>query len=503
MAIAGKVAITLSTENGGAWSANVTYDRLVAVKHNNNLYISRKTVANVEPPNDEFWFPALEGFSGDDIEKIISGETVVGNASLLSGLTAEQVGESGARNLIPYPYYETTHTDKGITWTDNGDGTVTANGTATALSQFYLCIDNNLGLEPDKTYYLSGCPSGGTSSTYQLRAIMNFQKESPQTAADKGNGVTFTTNDSYSVIRIMIDIFEGTTVNNLTFRPMLELGSVAHDFTPYHFGGAEKAKEADNAKTLDGHGAEYFAKEADLANYLPLDGSVALKRSVTVGDGSTGTKTVAFDNSKRDFRLELLEDGTFRLRDVTGNATVLQSLLNGTATFNGTAENANYLSVYGGNEINFKGFTGGTGLFFNYRNADTGGANTKALDWFRFGTGLDNGTDAIRLDMTKGSGTLRDILHTGNKPTGTYTGNGDATERTINIGGIGSTLTLMAGLGLYHLTVGNSGAYGYAGDSKMPISLPGEEINFRNGILTIASTSIYVNGNAYQYHWEL
>ena len=50
MAIAGKVAITLSTENGGAWSADVTYDRLVAVKHNNNLYISRKTVANVEPP---------------------------------------------------------------------------------------------------------------------------------------------------------------------------------------------------------------------------------------------------------------------------------------------------------------------------------------------------------------------------------------------------------------------------------------------------------------------
>ena len=32
------------------------------------------------------------------------------------------------------------------------------------------------------------------------------------------------------------------------------------------------------------------------------------------------------------------------------------------------------------------------------------------------------------------------FLHTGNKPTGTYTGNGDATERTINIGGIGDAL---------------------------------------------------------------
>ncbi len=103
MAVAGKVAITLSTENGGAWSADVTYDRLVAVKHNNNLYISRKTVANVEPPNDEFWFLALEGFGGEDVETLIDrmnelsdliqaildGTTQVGNAKTLDGHGAE------------------------------------------------------------------------------------------------------------------------------------------------------------------------------------------------------------------------------------------------------------------------------------------------------------------------------------------------------------------------------------------------------------------------------
>lgn len=92
MAVAGKVAITLSTENGGAWSADVTYDRLVAVKHNNNLYISRKAVTNVEPPNDEFWFLALEGYRGEDVQtlidsmnEIISGVTQVGNAKTLDG----------------------------------------------------------------------------------------------------------------------------------------------------------------------------------------------------------------------------------------------------------------------------------------------------------------------------------------------------------------------------------------------------------------------------------
>lgn len=100
MAVAGKVAITLSTENGGAWSSDVTYDRLVAVKHNNNLYISRKTVANVEPPNNEFWFLALEGFSGDDIEDIINGTTQVGNAKTLDGVPLSHNGANGVVHIL-------------------------------------------------------------------------------------------------------------------------------------------------------------------------------------------------------------------------------------------------------------------------------------------------------------------------------------------------------------------------------------------------------------------
>lgn len=94
------------------------------------------------------------------------------------------------------------------------------------------------------------------------------------------------------------------------------------------------------------------------------------------------------------------------------NATITD--LGNYLPLNGTADSANSISVYGGNEVNFKGFTNGTGLFFNYRDGSTNQANTKALDWFRFGSGLANGTDAVQIDMTKGAGTLRDVLHTGN-----------------------------------------------------------------------------------------
>ena len=41
------------------------------------------------------------------------------------------------KNLLPYPFKDTTKTINGITFTDNGNGTVTANGTATDTTQFF------------------------------------------------------------------------------------------------------------------------------------------------------------------------------------------------------------------------------------------------------------------------------------------------------------------------------------------------------------------------------
>jgi hypothetical protein len=48
-------------------------------------------------------------------------------------------GELGAKNLIPYPYLMTTKTNNGVTITDNGDGTLTVNGTAQTAVYFNLC----------------------------------------------------------------------------------------------------------------------------------------------------------------------------------------------------------------------------------------------------------------------------------------------------------------------------------------------------------------------------
>ena len=44
----------------------------------------------------------------------------------------------GAKQMLPYPFYDTTKTDNGITFTDNGNGTLTINGTASADAVFIL-----------------------------------------------------------------------------------------------------------------------------------------------------------------------------------------------------------------------------------------------------------------------------------------------------------------------------------------------------------------------------
>ena len=79
-------------------------------------------------------------------------------------LSEEANGELGAVNLLAYPYLHTTRVHNGVTFTDNGDGTVTANGTATAEAIFTFsdknknaqCLNNLIG---KKIKFWGGIPS--------------------------------------------------------------------------------------------------------------------------------------------------------------------------------------------------------------------------------------------------------------------------------------------------------------------------------------------------------
>ena len=119
----------------------------------------------------------------------------------------------------------------GISWVKNSDNSFTFNGTADG--NFTLVVsgaDWQNEITNGETYTISGCPSGGSDSTYRIQAF-NFNGTSVPT--DTGSGVTSVANLS-SGSNIAIRVFSGVSVNNLTFKPMIEKGSQATSYLPYN-----------------------------------------------------------------------------------------------------------------------------------------------------------------------------------------------------------------------------------------------------------------------------
>lgn len=120
-----------------------------------------------------------------------------------SGVTLKRCG----KNLLPYPYYNTTKTTNGITFTDNGDGSVTISGTASDNAYFYLRRNADYG-------------------TQQINAI---DKNSAN------NGVyTASSRIYYNAVNktVTININPGTTLNETVY-PQVELGVKATDYEAY------------------------------------------------------------------------------------------------------------------------------------------------------------------------------------------------------------------------------------------------------------------------------
>ena len=139
--------------------------------------------------------------------------------------TVYGVGDK-TKNLLPYPYANTTKTVNGVTFTDNGDGSITVNGTATANATFYIKTTDKNFKPSSTTLYISGCPVGGSSNTYMISVNAYKQTESGHKyiagASDTGNSAMLNlTNKDYSQLELPIIVFSGTTVNNIVFKPYL------------------------------------------------------------------------------------------------------------------------------------------------------------------------------------------------------------------------------------------------------------------------------------------
>ena len=107
-------------------------------------------------------------------------------------------------------WVDNVYTWNGVAFTINEDFSITVNGTA-AGGNGVLVLSEPGGFSIEEgNWVLSGCPEGGSSTSYSISIAT--------TVSDTGTSAQFT---SCSAKLVRLYVIEGTTVTNLTFKPMV------------------------------------------------------------------------------------------------------------------------------------------------------------------------------------------------------------------------------------------------------------------------------------------
>lgn len=121
-----------------------------------------------------------------------------------------------------------TVTQHGVTFTNNGDGTYTLNGTASDIINIIVGTGET---EIGTTYKLIGCPQGGTIDVNVGYKLYTYQNDSYY--VDDGNGREISS--ILEKLSIVIQVNTGVECDNITFKPMLttNLNATYDDFVPF------------------------------------------------------------------------------------------------------------------------------------------------------------------------------------------------------------------------------------------------------------------------------
>ena len=153
-----------------------------------------------------------------------------------------------SKNLLRYPYRQTTTTFNGITFTDNGDGSVTVNGTATADVYFILDFTSE-NLAPGQEYIASI----GETHHDKFWMCLDYFKSDGSYSNMKGVYAvsTFTAPSDYAGTRAFLVVEGGGIVDNVTVYPMIRHASIEDGtYEPYAEAGIELSTADQASSTL-------------------------------------------------------------------------------------------------------------------------------------------------------------------------------------------------------------------------------------------------------------
>jgi hypothetical protein len=219
--------------------------------------------------------------------------------------------DNGAKNLLQFD--ETSTDNNNVRFTVNADGSITATQIAarTATAIFRIRYTDNLLSQDVRGKILSGCPSGGSDSTYKINIE---RRTSPYTnyGRDIGDGLLISNTIADDIpLYLYIQVYTTATLP-LTFKPMICTAAdyaVSPAFVPYRPSWQElTTKEQQNENnisklTLDGNtktgdlndiSVNEFAVYSSSSTHLPIPGYCFVRTSINSQSPSTSRLQEAF-----------------------------------------------------------------------------------------------------------------------------------------------------------------------------------------------------------------
>ena len=133
----------------------------------------------------------------------------------------------GGKNLLPNLGTEDT-TVMGVQWTLNDDGSFYSQGDGSQTNSQPYRAEISL---PAGTYFLSGCPSGGSNATHFLRILL-YIGDALTARNDYGSGTTFDVTGNETRILVFANCNAQETDRKL-WKPQIEAGTAATTYSPY------------------------------------------------------------------------------------------------------------------------------------------------------------------------------------------------------------------------------------------------------------------------------
>lgn len=204
---------TSSGEVKAVVSGNPTDNTLINKKYADDNYVKKVKFTNLEQALNGYILDTTKESYADLDRAVLKDSVAVGDnvypiadktralVSRIEGKTTKMV------QLLDKSTFPATQTVNGVTFTNNGDGTITVNGTATDDIVYAVQV---IECQNGHKYFLSGCPSSGSTNTYYLW----FGNR------DIGNGV-FANIDDNNKRTVSIRIQKDVTASELIYKAQL------------------------------------------------------------------------------------------------------------------------------------------------------------------------------------------------------------------------------------------------------------------------------------------